>query len=236
MANTLLNTAIRSVVVYIIAMFLARLMGKKLISQMTFFDFVIGVSMGSIIANSIVGQTFTSVSAIVAFIILSVLVIATGYMHIKSFKLRKIINSTPDILIDNGNIVETNMKSNRITISELMMKLREKNIFNIANVEFAIMETDGELSVLPKPNEKPLTPNDMNINTTSTGLTHDIIIDGNILEENLKNIGLDKNWLISQLNSQHIKDPSEVFYAGTDNSKKLYVSKKQFNMQNTKIS
>ncbi|MFL0251457.1 YetF domain-containing protein [Clostridium neuense] len=236
MANTLLNTAIRSVVVYIIAMFLARLMGKKLISQMTFFDFVIGVSMGSIIANSIVGQTFTSVSAIVSFIILSVLVIATGYMHIKSFKLRKIINSTPDILIDNGNIVETNMKSNRITISELMMKLREKNIFNIANVEFAIMETDGELSVLPKPNEKPLTPNDMNINTTSTGLTHDIIIDGNILEENLKNIGLDKNWLISQLNSQHIKDPSEVFYAGTDNSKKLYVSKKQFNMQNTKTS
>jgi len=226
MANILLTTTIRSVVVYIIALFLARLIGKKLISQMTFFDFVIGVSMGAIIANSIVGQTFTSASAMVALIILSVLVIATGYIHIKSFKLRKIVNSTPDILIDNGNIVEANMKSNRITISELMMKLREKNIFNVSDVEFAIMETDGELSVLPKPNEKPLTPNDMNINVASTGLTHDIIIDGNILDENLKNIGLDRNWLLSQLNSQHIKDPSEVFYAGTDNSKKLYVSKK----------
>lgn len=236
MTNTLLNTAIRSIVVYIIAIFLSRLMGKKLISQMTFFDFVIGVSMGAIIANSIVGQTFTPLSAIVAFIVLSILVIATGYIHIKSFKLRKIINSKPDILIDNGNIVEANMKSNRITISELMMKLREKNIFNIADVEFAIMETDGELSVLPKPNEKPLTPNDMNINITSTGLTHDIIIDGNILDENLKNIGLDKNWLLLQLNSQDIKDASEVFYAGTDNSKKLYVSKKQFSIQNTKIS
>lgn len=226
MANILLTTTIRSVVVYIIAIFLARLIGKKLISQMTFFDFVIGVSMGAIIANSIVGQTFTPLSAIVSFIILSILVIATGYIHIKSFKLRKIINSTPDILVDNGNIVEANMKSNRITISELMMKLREKNIFNVSDVEFAIMETDGELSVLPKPNEKPLTPNNMNINVTSTGLTHDIIIDGNILDENLKNIGLDRTWLLSQLNSQHIKDPSEVFYAGTDNSKKLYVSKK----------
>lgn len=224
--NIWLITAIRSVVVYIIAMFLARLMGKKLISQMTFFDFVIGVSMGAIIANSIVSQIFTPVSAMVGLIVLSVLVIVTGYIHIKSFKLRKIINSKPDILIDNGNIVETNMKSNRITISELMMKLREKNIFNVADVEFAIIETDGELSVLPKPNQKPLTPSNMNINVTSTGLTQDIIIDGIILDENLKSMGLDRNWLLSQLNSQHIKDASEVFYAGTDNSKKLYVSKK----------
>lgn len=121
---------------------------------MTFFDFVIGVSMGVIIANSIVGQIFTPLSALVTFIILSILVIATGYIHTKSSKLRKIINSTPDILIDNGNI----------------------------------------------------------------------------LNENLKNIGLDRNWLLSQLTSQRIKDPSEVFYAGTDNSKKLYVSKKQFRM------
>lgn len=193
---------------------------------MTFFDFVIGVSMGAIIANSIVSQIFTPVSAMVGLIVLSVLVIVTGYIHIKSFKLRKIINSKPDILIDNGNIIETNMKSNRITISELMMKLREKNIFNVADVQFAIIETDGELSVLPKPNQKPLTPNNININVTSTGLTQDIIIDGIILDENLKNMELDRNWLLSQLNSQHIKDASEVFYAGTDNSKKLYVSKK----------
>ncbi|AAK76821.1 uncharacterized membrane protein YcaP (DUF421 family) [Clostridium acetobutylicum] len=226
MEDPLINTVFRSVIVYLIAMFLTRLMGRKLISQMTFFDFVMGVSMGSIITDSIVGQKFTSISSVTALTVLSILVIITGYIHIKSLKLREIINSKPIILVDNGNIVEENMKESRITINELLMKLREKNIFNMADVEFAIIEIDGQLSVLPKASQKPLTPSNMNINVTSTGLTQDIIIDGNILDENLYKAGLDIDWLLSQLNSQNIKNESEVFYAGIDNTKKLYVSKK----------
>lgn len=204
-------------------------MGRKLIAQMTFFDFVIGVSMGSIIANAIVGQQFTSMSAVTALILVSVLIIATGYLHIKSFKARKILNSEPVTLVQNGAIVEENMKNIRLTINELMMKLREKNTFNLADVEFAIMETDGELSVLPKADKRPLTPYHMNIQTTSAGLTKDIIIDGNVMEENLSSAGLGEEWLKAQLNSQNIKDISEVFYAGLDNTKKLHISKKSRN-------
>lgn len=226
MVNVLVNTAVRCFIVYLLALFLARLMGRKLISQMTFFDFIIGVSIGSIIANAIVGQKFTSISAAAALVVVSVLVILTGYLHIKSFKIRKIVNSEPVTLVDSGRIVEENMRNIRLTIDELMMKLREKNAFNLADVEFAIMETDGELSVLPKSDKKPLTPSNMNIKTSSTGITHDVIIDGNIMEENLISAGLDSKWLENQLSNQNIKAASEIFYAGVDNTKKLYISKK----------
>jgi uncharacterized membrane protein YcaP (DUF421 family) len=226
MENVIINTILRGIGIYLLAILLTRLMGRKLISQMTFFDFVMGVSMGSIVANAIMGANSTPLSATVALVAVALLTIITGYLHIKSFKARKLINSEPVTLVKNGSIVENNMRNTRITINELMMKLREKNVFSLADVEFAIMETDGQLSVLPKADKQPLTPSHMNIQTTSTGLTSDIIIDGNVMEENLNSAGLDKKWLQEQLKAQNITDASQVFYAGVDNNKKLYISKK----------
>lgn len=229
MENVILFTILRGLGVYLLAIFLTRIIGTKLISQMNFFDFVMGVSMGSIVANAIIDKQFASISATTALLLLSALTLATGYLTTKSFKARKLINSEPVTLVENGAIVDENMRKLKLTINELKMKLREKNAFGLADVEFAIMETDGQLSVLPKADKKPLTPYHMNIQTTSTGLERDIIIDGVIMEENLKAIGLDSNWLNSELNKQNIKDSSEIFYAGLDNSKKLYISKKKNN-------
>ncbi|WPC39473.1 DUF421 domain-containing protein [Clostridium sp. JS66] len=229
MKDILFSTMGRSIIIYILAIFLTRLMGRKLISQMTFFDFVMGVSMGAIIANAIVGQHFTVVSAVTALISVTILTIMTAYLHIKSFRIRKMVNSEPVTLVENGTIVEENMKNIRLTIDELMMKLREKNTFNLADVEFAIMETDGELSVLQKADKQPLTPHHMNIKTTTSGLMKDIIIDGNIMDENLSAAGLSKKWLTAQLKSQNIKDASEVFYAGIDSDKKLVISRRNKN-------
>lgn len=187
--------------------------------------------MGSIIANAIVGQSFTSMSAVTALTVVSILIIVTGYLHIKSFKVRKLVNSEPVILIQAGTILEENMKKIRLTINELLMKLREKNIFNLDDVEFAIMETDGKLSVLPKADKQPLTPYHMNIQTISAGLTKDIIIDGNVMKENLSSLGLNEEWLKSELRSQNIKNFSDVFYAGLDNTRKLHISKKANNKE-----
>jgi uncharacterized membrane protein YcaP (DUF421 family) len=226
MLNNILNTIARAAAIYVLALFLTRLMGRKLISQMTFFDFIVGVSIGSLAANAMIGSGRTPSSTVSALIVISFLDIAASYLHIKSFKGRKLIDSEPVTLVDNGTIVEDNMRKIRLTVNELMMMLREKNAFNLADVEFAIMETDGQMSVLPKADKKPLTPSHMNIKTTSTGLTRDLIIDGNLMTENLKAAGLDENWLNSQLKTQNIKHISEVFYAGMDNSKNLYISKK----------
>lgn len=136
-------------------------------------------------------------SAITALTLVYILVIATGYLHIKSFKARKLVNSEPIILIQTGTILEENMKKIRLTINELLMKLREKNIFNLAVVEFASVETGGKLSVLPKADKQPLTPYHMNIQTISAGLTKDIIIHGNVMKENLSSSGLNEEWLKS---------------------------------------
>jgi uncharacterized membrane protein YcaP (DUF421 family) len=224
--NVLINTILKGVGIYIIALLLTRSIGTKLISQMNFFDFIMGVSMGSIVASTIIDKEFASFSGIVTLILFTILTIVTGYLNIKSVKMRKIVNSEPVTLVQNGTILDGNMKKIKLTINELMMKLREKSVFSLADVEFAIMETDGQVSVLAKADKKALTPYDMKIKTTSVGIEKIIIMDGYIIEENLTSAGLDKKWLKSQLNSQNIKDVSEVFYAGLDNTKALHISKK----------
>jgi uncharacterized membrane protein YcaP (DUF421 family) len=229
MVNTILGALLRTAAIYALALLLARLMDRKLVSQMTFFDFVVGVSLGSLAANAMIGTQRSAVATVSALIILPLLSVLLSYLHIKSFRLRKLVNSEPVTLINNGTIVDQNMKRIRLTVNELMMKLREKNAFSLADVELAIMEADGQLSVLPKADKKPLNPSQMNIQAVSTGLTKDIIIDGVLLEENLKSTGLDAQWVNSQLKSQNINDISEVFYAGMDNSKNLYISKKSEN-------
>lgn len=226
MYEKIFYTIIRGSVTYFLALLLTRLIGRKLVSQMTFFDFVVGVSLGSLTANLAIGSDNTTTTAATALSTIAALAVVTGYIHIKSFKVRKIINSEPVTLIDSGNIVEDNMKRIRLTIDELNMKLREKNVFNLSDVEFAIMEIDGQLSVLPKPDKTPLTPSHMSIHASSSGLMRDVVIDGNIMEENLKSANLNTQWLQSQLNIQGITDASDLFYAGVDANKKLYVSKR----------
>jgi uncharacterized membrane protein YcaP (DUF421 family) len=226
MYEQIMHTLIRGTAAYLFALLLTRLIGRKLISQMTYFDFVVGVSLGSLVANISMGPQNNTTTASTALFVLSLLVIITDFAHIKSLIVRKIVNSEPVTLIDKGNIVEDNMRRTRLTIGELTMKLREKNIFNLSDVEFAIMETDGQLSVLPKPEKTPLTPSHINLKAISTGLMRDIIIDGNIMDENLESVSLDTQWLQSQLNSKGIQSPSDVFYAGVDNFKNIYISVK----------
>lgn len=227
--NLIVATIIRGIVIFILALFLTRLIGRKLISQMTFFDFVVGVSMGSIAANAILGPQITPLSAVIAMIVISLMAILAGYLHIKSIKVRKLVNSEPVVVIQNGTIIEQNLRKIRLTLNELMMKLREKNAFNFADVEYAIMETDGQLSVFLKSYKQPLTPSQMNIQTSSSGLTKDIIMDGKIIDKNLAEAGFTKEWLNTQLRMQNIQDVSEVFYGAIDNTQNLFISKKMGN-------
>ena len=185
--------------------------------------------MGTLTANVMVDMSNPASSSVTALIILSALSIGIGFLNIKSFKLRKMIDSEPVTLVKNGTIIEENMKNTRLTINELMMKMREKNAFSLADVEFAIMETDGMLSVLTKADKKPVTPSQMNIKAESEGLMKDVIIDGNLIEENLKAAGVDKNWIKGELQKQNVNDFSDVFYGGIYGNKKLHISRKSNN-------
>lgn len=227
MGEEILFSAIRTVYAYLLLMLAIRLMGRKAISQMTFFDFAVGITLGSVTANLALGPSESAYSASTVLIVLALLAIATGYVYIKSFGGRKLVNSEPTVVIDSGQIVNKNMQRARLTLNQLAALLREKNVFSMADVEFAILETDGKLSVLPKAQKMPLTPSDMNIQATYKGLTKDLVIDGNVMTENLKSANKNAEWLRDQLGKQGINDVRNVFYAGLDSSGGLYVSKKK---------
>ena len=231
----LFSTIIKCILIYILALILSKLIGIKIISQMNFFDFIMAVSVGSMIAKIIIDKDHVVFSGIIALIIFTLLTIATSYLNLKSYMARRIINAKTLILIENGRIIDKNMKRLRITINELMMKLREKDVFNLEDVQFAIMESNGQLSALIKANKKPITPDDMNLKVKSLSLINDIIIDGKIIDKNLEIAGIDQNWLQSELKRKIINNIEDIFYAGIDQNKKLIISQKypdDFNIEN----
>ena len=222
---SIIYSTVRGLVAFILLMIVTRLMGRKAISQMTFFDFVVAITLGSLTANLGMGSNNNATTAATVIITLAVLAIITDYLHTKSFFVRKVVNSEPVVLIQNGEIVKDNMQRCRVSINDLTTMLREKNTFNIADVEFAIMENDGKLTVQPKSQKQPLTPSDMNIPTAYKELTKDIVIDGNIMYENLKDANLNEVWLIDQLKNAGINNVKDVFFAALDTSGNLYISK-----------
>jgi len=226
MNQKIIEIIMRSISAYITLLILGRLIGRKLISRITFFDFLVGVTIGSLAVRMALGSEDSLLLAIISAIVITILVLITDYLNIKSFNFRKLIDGKPVILISNGKILDYNLKKVRITINKLMMKLREKDIFNAEDVEFAIIESDGEISVLPKSNKQPITTEDLNMSTNYKGLTSDIIIDGKIMYDNLKCTNYDEQWVKKQLKSHNINDVQDVFYAGVDTSGNLYFSTK----------
>lgn len=226
MEQLVINTVLRSIAAYLLLLILIRMMGKKQVSQMTFFNFTVGITIGAVASTLSLGEKPTPLSAAIVMVTLTFLTSITALFHIKSIKLRKILNSEPVVMVENGVIVDKNLKKNRLTVDELTMMLREKNLFNIADVEFAVMETDGKFSVLPKAAKQPVTPSDLDLPVEYKGLTKDLIMDGKILNENLYSTNKDSKWLREQLKLKGINGAKDVFYAGIDASGNLYVSLK----------
>lgn len=226
MYNIIFPTILRTIAAFFIALILARLTGRKLIAQMTFFDYVIAVTLGSTTANLAIGPLHKSVISTVVLVTLAALAVLSGFLHIKSFWVRKYLNSEPLMVIANGKIVEENLRRARITLDEMLMMLRQKGIFNLSDAEFAMVEIDGKMSVLPKSEKQPVTPADMGIATTYRGLSKDLIIDGKIMRENLEDAKLDEDWLLESLRKYGAGDAKEVFYAGLDTAGNLFVSLK----------
>lgn len=226
MAGKIIEIAIRSSIAYILLLVSGKVIGRKLISRITFFDFIVGITLGSIAVRIALGSQESPMLAAISVIVITILVVITDYFDIKSINFRKIIDGEPIILISNGKLLDYNLKKAKITINKLMMQLREKDIFNIDDVAIAAIESDCEMTVLPKPNKQPVTTGDLNIPKNYNGLITDIIIDGELLYDNLRSINHDEQWVKEQLKIHNICDIDEVFYAGLNASGILYVSPK----------
>jgi uncharacterized membrane protein YcaP (DUF421 family) len=215
----------RTVFAFFLLLSVTRILGRKIIAKMTFFDFAVAITLGSVTANIGFGGDSSFHAAVTVLLTLGLLTLITGFLSIKSLHFSKLVNAEPLILIQNNQIVETNMKKARITLTDLTSMLRKMNAFDIGEVNYAILENDGKLSVLFKSDKKPATTGDLQIKPRENGLTKDIIIDGHIMHENLNAIGLNENWLINELKAQGIKNIEEVFFAALDATGSLYISK-----------
>jgi len=216
----------RTVFLYIIVVIAVRIMGKSELSELQPFELVAIIMLSELASIPMENVSMPFFNGVVAIFTLVFLQITISIINLKSEKARAIICGKPSVLIRNGEIVESELKKLRININDLIEQLRIKNFHNIDDVEFAILETNGDLSVIPKPTEKPLTPSDLNINTKPSNLPVSIIIDGKINNENLEKASLNFNWLYKQLKKQNINDINEILYASFNQDKKLSIYKK----------
>lgn len=202
-------------------------MGRKQISQLTYFDYVVGISIGSIAGAVSIEKNINAAEGIFAIVIWGVLTILISQITLKNIKLRLWIDSEPLIIIDKGKVIYKNMKKAKYNMGDLLMQLRVKDIFYITDVEIAILEPDGKLSVLKKAGKDAVTAEDMGIEKPKNGMMIDLILDGKILSSHLSLIQKDENWLMEQLKIKNIANINDVIYAGIQADEKIYIVTKQ---------
>lgn len=195
----MLITFIRAIILYIVVLIVMRLMGKREIGQLQPFELAISIMIADLASVPMSELGIPLTNGIVPILALLVIYMIISILNMKSVNFRKIMSGKPAILIYRGRIDEKALRKESITINELQERLRVDNIFNLGDVEYAILETNGELTVIQKPEKRALTPQDLNINPEYEGIPYDLVVEGKVMHENLKSIGKDEIWLEKQL-------------------------------------
>lgn len=226
--NTIVETSIRTLLGFIVLLTLSRLIGKKLLSQMTYFTYITGIALGNIAGDMVVHRDIKLIDGVTGLIIWTLLTILLEYISLKFAKARVILDGEPTIVIKKGVIMEKAIAKQRLNIDDLTMLLRNNNVFSIVEVDYAILEPNGNLSVLKKMQEEFVTKKDMNIITNERNyIPTEIIVDSKIVFQNLKELNLNLDWLQDQLKLQNIASIDEVFFAELQSDGTLYINKKQ---------
>lgn len=206
----------------VVLFILTKIMGYRQMSQLSMFDYINGITIGSITAEMATSlEDFRK--PLTAMIIYTLVVVLISKINEKSITLRRIITGKPIILLDNGKLYFKNLKHARIDLGEFMVRCRNSGYFDISKIQTAILEANGKISFLPLATERPTTPKDLNLNPEQDTMVANVIMDGEIQKENLKHTGNDETWLNHQLHAHGISKISEVFLATCDNKNKLNV-------------
>ena len=211
----LLNIIFRTLIVFTIIVAGLRFTGKRQIGQLQPFELVVTLLLAEMASSPIENPDKAFWSTLVPIITLLAVQIFLAYVTLKSEKLRALVCGTPNIVIKNGVIQRQELKKLRYNLNDMLEQLRAKDMPNIDDVEFAILETNGHLSVIPKSQKRPVTASDLNIPTKYEGIPYTLIMDGHIMHENLKKVSLDLAWLAEQLKPSALA-PEEIFFAYID--------------------
>ena len=222
----MLITFFRSIVLYIIVLIVMRLMGKREISQMQPFELAISIMIADLASIPMTEIGIPISNGIVPILGLLIMHLIISVINIKSITLRKIICGKPSILIYRGKIDEKVLKKERFTIIEFQVRLRRNNVVNLGDVEYAILETSGEVTIILKPEKRGTIPEDFNIVPEYEGISYDLVVDGRVMNENLKKLGKDYKWLEKQLVPFKMK-PEEALVVTLDGKGQIFCQKKE---------
>ena len=182
-----------------------KLLGKKQVSQLNVFDYVIGISLGNLAAEMTISNDISIIDGFIAMAIYGSCSLFVSFITNKSIIARRLISGVPIVLIEHGKISKEQLKKVKLDINDLLQDAREDGIFDITKVEYALMEVSGKVTFLLKSDEEPVTNIDMNIKNDKERLTANLVMDGNIMENNLKAIGKDNKWLMKVIKDNNYK-------------------------------
>ncbi len=194
----MLMVLLKTLIIYVYLLLIMRLMGKREVGQLQTFELVVSMIIADVAAVPIYDEKASLLNVIISVGTLFLLHVIIAIINLKSIKGREILCGRPRILIEKGKIDEEALKKEFLTINELQERLREKDVFNLGEVEYVILETSGQISIVLKPDKRNIKMEDLNIKSEYEGVAFDLVIDGKVMHENLKKIGKDYKWLVNQ--------------------------------------
>ncbi|MCC8069752.1 MAG: DUF421 domain-containing protein [Ruminococcus sp.] len=204
----------------VVALFLlTKLIGNRQMSQLSMFDYINGITIGSIAAEITYSEEF--ILPIIAMVIYALFSILVSYWASKSVKCRRFLNGTPLILFDNGNFNLDSLKKSRLDLNELLGECRNQGYFNVKDIQTIVLETNGKISVLSKSDKRPTTPEDLNVIVDNQTIPINLIVNGKVISDNLKASGKNDVWLKNQLDKLHINSAKDVLLAFCDETNSL---------------
>ncbi len=222
----MLATLIRTIIIYILVLLTMRLMGKREIGQLQPFELAIAIMIADLASVPMSDTGIPIFNGIIPIIGLLIMQMLISFINMRSLVLRSIISGKPTILIYRGKIDEKSLKKEKITLNELQERLRQNGTFSLGDVEYAILETSGQLTVIQKPEKRTVIPEDLQITPEYEGLPYDLVLDGKVMSDNLQVIGKDYNWLKKQVEKFKIK-PEEALIVTYDGKGQIFCQKKK---------
>jgi len=221
----MLSHIYRTVIIYFFVLLVVRLMGKREVGQLSPFDLVVAIIIAELAAIPMESSDIPLWHGIVPVVVLGVLEVGFSYLALKNRKIRLLIDGQAQVIIKNGRLMTEEMRRSRYNLDDLLTQLRESGVADINDVEFAVLETSGKLTVLPRSQKRPVTPADLQLATGYEGLPAILIMDGQVLYDNLREDGLNESWLSGELAKRGLV-PEQVLLASLGTDGRLFISER----------
>lgn len=226
LAKDLLILLFRVVTILPLLLVVALFMGKRSIGELPVFDLLILLTLGSVVGADIAEPDVVHIHTIVAIILIGILQKLVAKWKIMNRKFGKLVTFEPTVVIQDGSFIIENLKNMQYSIDNVLLMLREKDVFDITNVKLGIIEANGQLTVLRKPEKSPVTIEDLRLYKPHADLAYPLIVEGTLYREVFNVVSIDEKWLKTKLKHLGIIDYEDVFFASIDEQKNLHVSKK----------